>query len=298
VPQPPNPQINKKVTGLSEVAGALRQGNRYHVTRLTIIKSFCAEPEAAAAFALFLVPHHQRIETTAEPARDSQGREKRGRGSDSPLVTENRRAEDAPFGDADVSRRSGGHRPRRPRGRAKDKAEVLSFAVPGPRPTDPIELSPARDAGLGASDRPRPLLRLEFEPHSPITGSVEVSRSPGFLVLDNRSRMRFPESATRRRVSRRENAAKLGPEPSSLFFTPLLSVAPHGRHRPACLTLPGCRRRIFRRDWRAGGPVGDGTEADAVTGNAASRKPTPPKPYAGEPPQSATESEQPRRKRR
>jgi hypothetical protein len=54
MPQPPNPQIIKKIKTLSKIADALRQGNRFHVTRLTIIKSFYAEPEAATAFALFL----------------------------------------------------------------------------------------------------------------------------------------------------------------------------------------------------------------------------------------------------
>jgi hypothetical protein len=44
MPQPPNPQIIKKIKTLSDIAEALRQGNRFHVTRLTIIKSFCAEP--------------------------------------------------------------------------------------------------------------------------------------------------------------------------------------------------------------------------------------------------------------
>jgi hypothetical protein len=60
MPQPPNAQIIKKVKGLSEIAEALRQGNRLHVTRLTIIKSFCTEPEAAAAFALFLAQKIQK----------------------------------------------------------------------------------------------------------------------------------------------------------------------------------------------------------------------------------------------
>jgi hypothetical protein len=32
----------------------LRQGKHFPVTRLTTIKSLCEEPEAAAAFALFL----------------------------------------------------------------------------------------------------------------------------------------------------------------------------------------------------------------------------------------------------
>ena len=54
MPQPPNPQIVKKVKKLSEIAEALRQGKHFPVTRLTTIKSLCGEPEAAAAFALFL----------------------------------------------------------------------------------------------------------------------------------------------------------------------------------------------------------------------------------------------------
>ncbi len=54
MPQPPNPQIVKKVKKLSEIAEELRQGKDFPVTRLTTIKSLCEEPEAAAAFALFL----------------------------------------------------------------------------------------------------------------------------------------------------------------------------------------------------------------------------------------------------
>jgi hypothetical protein len=54
MPQPPNPQIIEKVKKLSEIAEALRQGARFHVTRLTIIKSLCAEPDATTTFALFL----------------------------------------------------------------------------------------------------------------------------------------------------------------------------------------------------------------------------------------------------
>jgi hypothetical protein len=52
--QSPTPQIIKKVEKLSEIAEALRRGKRFPITRLTIIKSLCAEPEAAPAFALFL----------------------------------------------------------------------------------------------------------------------------------------------------------------------------------------------------------------------------------------------------
>ncbi len=54
MPQSPNAEIIKKVKKLSEIVEALRQGNKFHVTRLTIIKSLCAEPQAATAFALFL----------------------------------------------------------------------------------------------------------------------------------------------------------------------------------------------------------------------------------------------------
>ncbi len=60
MPQFPNAQIIKKVEKLSEIAQELRQGNKFHVTRLTTIKSLCAEPEAATAFALFLAQKIQK----------------------------------------------------------------------------------------------------------------------------------------------------------------------------------------------------------------------------------------------
>jgi hypothetical protein len=60
MPQPPSPQIIKKVKKLSEIADELHQGKDFPVTRLTTIKSLCGEPEAAAAFALFLA---QRIQS-------------------------------------------------------------------------------------------------------------------------------------------------------------------------------------------------------------------------------------------
>jgi uncharacterized protein YpuA (DUF1002 family) len=70
MPQPPNPQIVKKVKKLSEVAEELRQGKDFPATRLTTIKSLCGEPEAAAAFALFLA---QRIQSKM---RQEQGPER------------------------------------------------------------------------------------------------------------------------------------------------------------------------------------------------------------------------------
>jgi len=60
MPQPPSPQIVKKVKKLSEIAEALRQGKVFHVTRLATIKGLCGEPEAAAAFALFLAQKIQK----------------------------------------------------------------------------------------------------------------------------------------------------------------------------------------------------------------------------------------------
>ena len=69
MPQPPNPEIVKKVKKLLEIAEELRQGKHFPVTRLTTIKSLCGEPEAAAAFALFLA---QRIQSKM---REEQGEE-------------------------------------------------------------------------------------------------------------------------------------------------------------------------------------------------------------------------------
>jgi hypothetical protein len=60
MPQPPNGQIIKKVKKLSEIAEALRQGNKFDVTRLTTIKSLCEDTDAAAAFALFLAQRIQK----------------------------------------------------------------------------------------------------------------------------------------------------------------------------------------------------------------------------------------------
>jgi len=60
MPQPPNAQIIKKVERLSEIAEALRRGNKFHVTGLATIKGLCGEPEAVAAFALFLAQKIQK----------------------------------------------------------------------------------------------------------------------------------------------------------------------------------------------------------------------------------------------
>ncbi len=70
MPQPPDPQIVKKVKKLSEIAEELRQGKDFPVTRLTTIKSLCGEPEAAAAFALFLAQRiHSKMREEQSPER-------------------------------------------------------------------------------------------------------------------------------------------------------------------------------------------------------------------------------------
>jgi len=66
MPQSPSPQIVNKVKKLAEIAEGLRQGKHFEVTRLTTIKSLCGEPEAAAAFALFLA---QRIQSRMRQAQ-------------------------------------------------------------------------------------------------------------------------------------------------------------------------------------------------------------------------------------
>ena len=50
----PSKETLKRVRKLEEIAPLLREGKDFPVTRLTAIKSLCAEPGAAAAFALFL----------------------------------------------------------------------------------------------------------------------------------------------------------------------------------------------------------------------------------------------------
>jgi hypothetical protein len=68
--QSPNAQIIKQLMKLSEIAQALRQGKDFPVTRLTTIKSLCGEPEAAAAFALFLAERIQsRMRREQSPER-------------------------------------------------------------------------------------------------------------------------------------------------------------------------------------------------------------------------------------
>jgi hypothetical protein len=53
-------KVIKKVEKLDGIAEALRQHDHFSITRLTVIKGLCENPEAAGAFALFLARKIQR----------------------------------------------------------------------------------------------------------------------------------------------------------------------------------------------------------------------------------------------
>ena len=50
----PSPAVVKKIQALAKLAADLRQGQNFNITKLTIIKSLCSDPDAAAKFALFI----------------------------------------------------------------------------------------------------------------------------------------------------------------------------------------------------------------------------------------------------
>lgn len=57
------PRVIKKVQTLDKMAADLRSGQQFKITRLTMLKSLCEDPEAAAHFALFLAKKaHQQLE--------------------------------------------------------------------------------------------------------------------------------------------------------------------------------------------------------------------------------------------
>ena len=47
-------KTTKKIQALAQMAADLRQGKHFEITRLTILKSLCSDPETAAKFALHL----------------------------------------------------------------------------------------------------------------------------------------------------------------------------------------------------------------------------------------------------
>jgi hypothetical protein len=56
----PTPAVLKKIQALAEIAAHLRQGQRFNITRLTLIKSLCSDPDAAAKFAVYIAKLAQR----------------------------------------------------------------------------------------------------------------------------------------------------------------------------------------------------------------------------------------------
>jgi hypothetical protein len=50
----------KKVQTLTEIAADLHQGKDYNITRLTMLKSLCSDPDAAAQFALYIAKKAQQ----------------------------------------------------------------------------------------------------------------------------------------------------------------------------------------------------------------------------------------------
>ena len=57
--QPP-PTILKKIQTLAQITADLRKGKDFSITRLTVLKSLCADPEAAAKFALHIAKLTQK----------------------------------------------------------------------------------------------------------------------------------------------------------------------------------------------------------------------------------------------
>lgn len=49
-----SPKIVKKIETLTQIAAELRQGKHFNITRLTLLKTLCSDPEAAAQFGLYL----------------------------------------------------------------------------------------------------------------------------------------------------------------------------------------------------------------------------------------------------
>jgi len=50
----------KKIRNLAQIAADLRQGRDFNITRLTMLKSLCGDPDAAAQFALYIAKKTQQ----------------------------------------------------------------------------------------------------------------------------------------------------------------------------------------------------------------------------------------------
>ncbi|MEI8373072.1 MAG: hypothetical protein WCJ35_09610 [Planctomycetota bacterium] len=56
----PSPAVVKKIQALAKLAADLRQGQHFNITRLTVIKSLCSDPDAAAKFVFYIAKLAQR----------------------------------------------------------------------------------------------------------------------------------------------------------------------------------------------------------------------------------------------
>jgi len=65
----PTPAVVKKIQTLAKIAVDLRQGQDFNITRLTILKSLCDDPEAAAKFALYIAERGSAASCSANCGR-------------------------------------------------------------------------------------------------------------------------------------------------------------------------------------------------------------------------------------
>ena len=72
----------KKIRTLAQIASDLRQGKDYSITRLTMLKSLCSDPDAAAQFAFYLAKKiQQAMKRPGRPPSKTQQRYQRLVGS-------------------------------------------------------------------------------------------------------------------------------------------------------------------------------------------------------------------------
>jgi hypothetical protein len=65
----------KKIQTLAQIAADLRQGKDFNITRLTILKSLCADPHAAAQFTLYIAKKtHQSMKRPGSASTKKQHR--------------------------------------------------------------------------------------------------------------------------------------------------------------------------------------------------------------------------------
>lgn len=66
--------ILSKIRKLAQIATELSEGANFSITRLTILKSLCKDPEVAAHFAVYLASHtSQRVNKMSSPPHLSSG---------------------------------------------------------------------------------------------------------------------------------------------------------------------------------------------------------------------------------